>query len=81
MHRNGPGLLGGADQSTVVFATAAAVAEAVRGRQRAREATQALPGGPAEERVDQLERLALLKAQGVLTDDEFSRQKTAILGG
>ena len=31
--------------------------------------------------VDQLERLAALRQQGILTDDEFAAQKARILGG
>jgi hypothetical protein len=36
-------------------------------------------GGP--DLVDQLERLAKLKEQGILTDEEFAVQKARILGG
>jgi hypothetical protein len=32
-----------------------------------------------ETRVDQLERLAALKEKGLLTDEEFEAEKTAIL--
>jgi hypothetical protein len=38
----------------------------------------AAPAG--EDRVDQLKDLAELKAQGVLTDEEFAREKARILG-
>lgn len=37
-------------------------------------------GDPTAARIDQLKSLADLKAQGVLTDAEFERQKQAILG-
>lgn len=40
------------------------------------------PAAPAETDVlGQLERLSALKAQGILTDDEFAAQKAKILGG
>lgn len=35
---------------------------------------------PAVDPIEQLERLAALKAQGILTDDEFAAQKSKILG-
>ena len=36
---------------------------------------------PAEDRVQQLKDLADLKAQGVLTEEEFANEKARILGG
>jgi hypothetical protein len=41
------------------------------------------PAAPAggEDRVEQLKDLADLKAQGVLTDEEFAAEKARILGG
>jgi hypothetical protein len=36
---------------------------------------------PETARLDQLERLAQLKERGVLTEEEFTQQKTALLGG
>ncbi len=42
----------------------------------------AAPAAPAEESLsDQLARLADLKAQGVLTDEEFTAAKARLLGG
>ena len=38
------------------------------------------PPPAAVDPVEQLERLAALKAQGILTDEEFSAQKAKILG-
>ena len=35
---------------------------------------------PAADPIEQLERLAALKAQGILTDEEFQTQKQRILG-
>jgi hypothetical protein len=37
-------------------------------------------GAPAEDPLDQLERLADLKAKGILTEEEFQAQKARILG-
>ncbi len=37
-------------------------------------------GGVGDDMVEQLERLAKLKQDGILTDDEFAAQKAKILG-
>ena len=38
------------------------------------------PADPAEDPITQLERLGALKAQGLLTDEEFNAQKAKLLG-
>ena len=38
------------------------------------------PAAPAPDPIEQLKQLADLKAQGILTDDEFAVQKAKILG-
>lgn len=38
------------------------------------------PAAPAVDPIEQLERLAALKAQGILTDAEFAAQKQKVLG-
>jgi len=40
----------------------------------------AAPAPAAPDPIEQLEKLAALKAQGILTDDEFNTQKHKILG-
>jgi Short C-terminal domain len=41
----------------------------------------AAPAAPAgQDRVEQLKELASLKDQGILTDEEFAREKARILG-
>ena len=42
---------------------------------------QAAPGPPGRDTVAQLKDLADLKAQGILTDAEFSAEKAKILSG
>ena len=42
--------------------------------------TQQAPPPPQQDVVSQLERLAALKEQGILTDEEFQAQKAKILG-
>ena len=37
-------------------------------------------GGPPEDPITQLERLGALKAQGLITEEEFNAQKAKILG-
>ena len=40
----------------------------------------AAPAAPVEDPITQLERLGALKAQGLLTEEEFNAQKAKILG-
>ena len=53
-------------------------AAGLRGR---RAAPAAAAPGPQEQRLEQLERLARLREQGVLSDDEVATEKARILGG
>ena len=39
------------------------------------------PPAPDDPRIEQLQKLAELKGQGVLTDEEFAAEKARILGG
>jgi hypothetical protein len=39
------------------------------------------PAGGGEDTLAQLERLGQLKAQGILTEEEFAAQKAKVLGG
>jgi hypothetical protein len=76
----------------VVSGTATAASNRVNRRQSQRWAAQeqaaapqapAAPAAPAqngESRMDQLKSLGELKAQGVLTDEEFEAEKARILG-
>ena len=84
------GLLRMAARTAVVAGTATAVSGRVARRQAARydepqqyepEPQQYAPA-PAEEddSTAQLQKLAALHTQGVLTDDEFSAAKAKILG-
>jgi hypothetical protein len=40
----------------------------------------ATPAAPVEDPITQIERLGALKAQGLLTEEEFAAQKAKILG-
>lgn len=86
-----PGLLRGMARTAVVAGTATAVSNRVSRRQANRwaqeepvyqEAPPPPPqaAAPAEDRVQQLKDLADLKAQGVLTEEEFASEKARILG-
>ena len=89
-----PGLLRGMARTAVVAGTATAVSNRVSRRQSERWAAQdqayypqeqapppAAPPAPSgESRIDQLKELGELKAQGVLTDQEFEVEKARILG-
>jgi len=91
-----PGLLRGIARTAVVAGTASAVGGRVRHRQDqkwARQDAQAAepdPGyeepeqasaPPAKDRLQQLKELGDLKAQGVLTEEEFATEKAKILAG
>ncbi|WP_345109604.1 SHOCT domain-containing protein [Streptomyces drozdowiczii] len=95
MNRRGPGLIGAAARTAVVAGTASAVSGRVQQRQQARFAEQEAAGQPAppapqpaapqpaasqgDDIIGQLERLAALKEQGVLTQAEFETQKARLL--
>jgi hypothetical protein len=79
-------------RTAVVAGTATAVSGRVRRRQDNRWAQQEEPqaaapapaaapaaGGPSM--IDQLKELGDLKAQGILTEDEFAAQKAKLLAG
>jgi hypothetical protein len=64
---------------------AAAYAEAEAQYQQPQYVEQAPPPPPpapsGDEQLEQLERLGQLKAQGILTEEEFAAQKAKILAG
>ena len=90
-----PGLLRGMARTAVVAGTATAVSNRVSRRQAERwsqqeqgyppqEAYAAPPPAAGDDRdrqIAQLKELADLKAQGILTEEEFAAQKAEILGG
>jgi Short C-terminal domain len=88
--RRGPGLVGAAARTAVVAGTATAVSGRVARRQQARYAaedqqayTQQAPAPAAAEEPDyvaELEHLAQLKAQGIITAEDFEAKKKQILG-
>ena len=90
-----PGLLRGIARTAVVAGTATAVSNRVSRRQAGRWAqrdqqaqpeeqpagdAEASAADPMEARLAQLQQLGELKAQGVLSEDEFATQKARILG-
>lgn len=92
MNRRGPGLLGAMARTAVVAGTASAVSGRVQQHQQEkfteREMEQIAPepqtrqqaaAPPADDLINQLERLGELKKQGVLTDAEFAAQKNRLL--
>jgi hypothetical protein len=88
-----PGLLRGMARTAVVAGTATTVSNRVSRRQANKWAREdapapepqyapppaAPPAAPAESRIDKLTKLGKLKAQGVLTDEEFAQEKARIL--
>jgi hypothetical protein len=88
-----PGLLRGVARTAVVAGTATAVSNRVSRRQGERWAQQeepqqapapaaAAPAAPAasgQSTIDQLKELGELKAQGILTEEEFAAQKAKLL--
>jgi Short C-terminal domain len=89
-----PGLLRGVARTAVVAGTATAVSGRVARRQNQRWAQQEAPpqeeapaapaaAAPAPaagaSMIDQLKELGELKAQGILTEEEFAAQKAKLL--
>ncbi|MEV6396923.1 SHOCT domain-containing protein [Streptomyces sp. NPDC051907] len=88
-----PGLLRGVARTAVVAGTATAVSNRVSRRQAGRWAQQdaeaqpqaapppppAAPDDDMRSKIDQLKELGDLKAQGVLTEEEFAEQKRQLL--
>lgn len=90
-----PGLLRGVARTAAIAGTATAVSNRVSRRQGERWAQQeeqqqapvaAAPAPPAsaaesgQSTIDQLKELGELKAQGILTEEEFAAQKAKLLG-
>lgn len=81
------GLLRGIARTAVISGTATAVSNNVSRRQVARwnqrqqeEAPQQQYEAPVDDTVAQLQQLAQLKDQGILTQEEFDAKKKQILG-
>ena len=90
-----PGLLRGVARTAAIAGTATAVSGRVQRRQARRYGEQYPPPAapeqapppqaeyapePQPDPLDQLERLGKLKAQGVLSEEEFAAEKAKILG-
>ncbi|HEX3041005.1 MAG TPA: SHOCT domain-containing protein [Solirubrobacterales bacterium] len=88
-----PGLLRGVARTAVIAGTATSVSNRVSKRQGERWAAQeeqqqqaAAPPPPApaapaaSSPIEQLKELGELKAQGILTEEEFAAQKAKLLG-
>ena len=84
-----PGLLRGMARVAVVSGTATAVSNNVSRRQGRRyaeqdqqqaQAQQAAPAVDTGDQIAELEKLASLKDQGILTQAEFDAKKAQILG-
>jgi hypothetical protein len=94
--RRGPGLVGAAARTAVVAGTATAVSGRVARRQQRKYAdhdaaytqTQAAAfeqgvesgAGGGQDAAAQIQQLAQLKDQGLLTEEEFAAKKKQILG-
>jgi membrane protease subunit (stomatin/prohibitin family) len=86
-----PGLLRGMARTAVIAGTATHVSNNVSRRQARRwgeqdqqaaqeQTAQQQAQAPVDDTTAQLEQLANLKAQGILTDEEFTAKKKQILG-
>jgi hypothetical protein len=90
-----PGLLRGVARTAVIAGTATSVSNRVSKRQgerwQAQEQQQyeqqqqaapppAAPAAGGSSTIEQLKELGELKAQGILTEEEFAAQKAKILG-
>jgi len=90
-----PGLLRGVARTAVIAGTATSVSNRVSKRQGERWAAQeqqqyeqqaappppqAAPAAGGSSTIEQLNELGELKAQGILTEEEFAAQKAKLLG-
>ncbi len=83
-----PGLLRGVARTAVIAGTATHVSNNVSRRQANRWAQEEQPAAPVAEApvvttdddMAQLEKLGQLKADGILTQEEFDAKKKQILG-
>lgn len=88
-----PGLLRGVARTAVIAGTATSVSNRVSKRQGERWSQQeeqqqaaapppapAAPAAAASSPIEQLKELGELKAQGILTEEEFAAQKAKLLG-
>src|SRR5215211_5142632 len=94
MRRRGPGLIGAAARTAVVAGTATAVSGRVARRQQRRYAAQdeqayqeqaaapppAAAAAAESDYMAELEELAKLRYQGILSPEEFEAKKKQILG-
>ncbi|MFE9564699.1 SHOCT domain-containing protein [Streptomyces sp. NPDC006487] len=69
-----------AEQQALVNQAAARAAAQQQAWQQTRQAPPPAAAAPAADRVGQLTALAELKAQGLLTDEEFAAEKARVLG-
>jgi len=81
-----PGLLRGVARTAVIAGTATHVSNNVSRRQANRWAAEEQPAQvqpeepPVDDMTAQLQQLATLKDQGILTQEEFDAKKKQILG-
>ena len=88
MRRRGPGLIGAAARTAVVAGTATAVSGRVARRQQNKYAAQEqeaaaaapAPAAAEPEYMAELQQLAQLRDQGIVTPEEFEAKKKQILG-
>ena len=87
MMRRGPGLIGAAARTAVVAGTATAVSGRVARRQQSKyagqdsaQAEQQSAAPAVDDTAAQIQQLAQLKEQGLLTEEEFAAKKKQILG-
>lgn len=88
VRRGRPGLMGTMARTAVVAGTATAVAGGVHrhqeqnaAQQQQAEQAQQAAAGPAtsDDRLAKIKELGEMKAQGLLTEDEFAAEKARIL--
>jgi hypothetical protein len=81
-----PGLLRGMARTAVIAGTATHVSNNVSRRQARRwgaeeaQPQQPTQAAPEDEMTAQLQQLASLREQGIITDEEFNAKKRQILG-
>jgi hypothetical protein len=92
LRRNKPGIIGRAATTVARTALITATATTVAGKRASRASAtpadptpaatpvEATPKAATDEAIAKIQKLAEMNKAGILTDDEFAKQKTRLLG-
>jgi len=78
--RRGPGLMGTMARTAVITGTATATSKAAPQQAPAPQQMAAPAGSDLDQKLVDIQKLSVLKDQGLLTEEEFTAKKAQILG-